>query len=156
MNIITTIIGKLREVYAMRNEDETCKVIDTLEKELNDIGNSVDICVAAAQKHLEDGINAGETESILLSVDCPSKVPSRVPSAISYHIEQKQLEAKKSDDRLHKMEMEQQEKKQQMRELVAEVELSRQRTEEARRIAEINEEAEVKSKRRREITCRRW
>ena len=39
MNIITTIIGKLREVYAMHmsNEDETSTLIDTLEKELNDI-----------------------------------------------------------------------------------------------------------------------
>ena len=53
MSIITTIIDKLREVYAMSNEDETSTVIDTLEKELDDIENSVDICVAAAEKHLE-------------------------------------------------------------------------------------------------------
>ena len=140
MSIITTIIDELREVYAMSNEDKTSTVIDTLEEELDDIGNSVDICVAAAEKHLEDRINAGETKSILLSVDSkesskakstfPSKVPSRVPSAISSHIEQRQLEAKESDDRLHKMEMEQQEKEQQMRELAA--------TEKARKIAEIN------------------
>ena len=148
MSIITTIIDELREVYAMSNEDKTSTVIDTLEEELDDIGNSVDICVAAAEKHLEDRINAGETKSILLSVDSkesskakstfPSKVPSRVPSAISSHIEQRQLEAKESDDRLHKMEMEQQEKEQQMRELAAKLELTRQRTEKARKIAEIN------------------
>ena len=54
MSIITTIIDKLREVYTMSNEDETSTVIDTQEKELDDIGNSVDTCVAAAEKHLED------------------------------------------------------------------------------------------------------
>ena len=66
MNIITNIIGRLREVYAMGNDnEETSTVIDTLDKEFDDIGNSVDACVAAAEKHLEDRINAGETESIL-------------------------------------------------------------------------------------------
>ena len=121
VNIITKNIDKLREVYGKSNENETSTVINKLEKELDDIGNSVDICVAAAEKHLEDRINSGETESILLSVDSkesskakstsPSKaVPSRVLSAISSHIEQRQLEAKESNDRFHKIKMEQQEK----------------------------------------------
>ena len=63
----------------MGNEnEETSTVIDTLEKELDDIGNSVDACVAVAEKHLEDRINAGETESILLSVN--SKESSKANS----------------------------------------------------------------------------
>ena len=119
--------------------------------------------VSAAEKHLEDRINAAETESILLSVNSkesskaksasPSKVPSQVPSAISSHIEQRQLEAKEADDRFHKMELEQQEKEQEMKRLAAELELTKQCTEEARRIAELNKS---RAKDAEKFTGSRW
>ena len=160
MTIITKIIGSLREVYALaENNEETNTVIETLDKELEDIGDSVDVIIATADKHLEERLNAGETESVLISVkshegvevpsevpsklpsEVPSKVPSKllsevpskVPSTVPSYVEQKQTEAKDVHDRLQKME-----KEQQMRKLAAEHELTKQRTDEARKIAEIN------------------
>ena len=65
-------------------------------------------------------------------------MPSNVPSTIPSYIEQKQLEAKNANERLQRMKKEQQEKEQQMRKLAAELELTKQRTEEARKVAELN------------------
>ena len=89
MNIITKIIDSLKGVYAMtENNEETNTVIYTLDKELEDIGYSVDVIIEGAEKHLEERINAGETESVLLSLkshvsvdkdSVPSNVPSNVP-----------------------------------------------------------------------------
>ncbi|CAB4013957.1 Hypothetical predicted protein [Paramuricea clavata] len=61
-----------------------------------------------------------------------------VKSGSTENVEQKQLEAKNANDRLQRMEKEQQEKEQQMRKLAAELELTKQRTEEARKVAELN------------------
>ena len=69
MNIITKIIDSLKGVYAMtENNEETNTVIYTLDKELEDIGYSVDVIIEGAEKHIEERINAGETESVLLSL----------------------------------------------------------------------------------------
>jgi hypothetical protein len=152
MTIIAKIIGSLREVYALaENNKETNTVIETLDKELDDIGYSVDVLIATADKHLEERLNTGETESVLMSVKShegveknsllsklPSEVPSKVPSTKPSHVEQKQTEAKDAHDRLQKMEKEQQEKEQQVRKLAAELELTKQRTDKARKVAEIN------------------
>ena len=130
MTIITKIIGSLREVYALaENNEETNTVIETLDKELEDTGNSVDVIIATADKHLEERLNTGETESVLISVKShedvdknsllskvssevpsklPSKVPSKLPSTKPSDVEQKQTEAKDAHDRLQKMQKEQQ------------------------------------------------
>ena len=87
MNIITKIIGSLREVYAMtENNEEINSIIETLEKDLEDIGSSADVIIVAAEKHLEDRLKAGETESVSLSsikskyIDVESVLPSEIPS----------------------------------------------------------------------------
>ena len=70
MNIITKIIDSLKGVYAMtENNEETNTVIYTLDKELEDIGYSVDVIIEGAEKHIEERINGGETESVLLSLN---------------------------------------------------------------------------------------
>ena len=94
MNIIIKIIGSLREVYAMtENNEEINSIIETLDKELEDIGSSADVTIVAAEKHLEDRLKAGETESVsfssikskysdvesVLPSEIPSKPPSKVP-----------------------------------------------------------------------------
>ena len=70
------------------NNEETNTVIYTLDKELEDVGYSVDVIIEGAEKRLEERINAGETESVLLSLKShvsvykdpvPSKAPSNVP-----------------------------------------------------------------------------
>jgi hypothetical protein len=92
MNIITKIIDSLKGVYAMtENNEETNTVIYTLDKELEDIGYSVDVIIEGAENHLEERINAEETESVLLSLkshvsvdkySVPSNVPPNVPSNV--------------------------------------------------------------------------
>ena len=104
MNIISKIIGSLREIYAMaENNEETNTIIDTLDKELEDIGSSADVIIAAAEKHLGDRLKAGETESVSLSVKShdsfggsalppdvlshvSSKSPSEVPSKVPFKL----------------------------------------------------------------------
>ncbi|CAB4026867.1 Hypothetical predicted protein, partial [Paramuricea clavata] len=69
MNIITKIIDSLKGVYAMtENNEETNTEKNILDKELEDIGYSVDVNIEGAEKHIEEGINAGKTESVLLSL----------------------------------------------------------------------------------------
>jgi hypothetical protein len=73
------------------NNEETNTVIYTLDKELEDIGYSVDVIIEGAENHLEERINAEETESVLLSLkshvsvdkySVPSNVPPNVPSNV--------------------------------------------------------------------------
>ncbi len=52
--------------------------------------------------------------------------------------EQKQLEAKEAEERLHEMEQEQKEKEQDLQKLAGELQLTKQRTEEARKIVNLN------------------
>ena len=86
MNIITKIIGSLRETYAMTENNEEINSIETLDKELENIGSLADVIIVAAEKHLGDRLKAGETESVSLSSikskysDVESVLPSEVPS----------------------------------------------------------------------------
>ena len=100
MNIITKIIDSLKGVYAMtENNEETNTVIYTLDKELEDIGYSVDVII----EDIEKRINAGETESVLLSLkshvsvdkdsvpsnvhpNAPSNVPPNVPPNVPSNV----------------------------------------------------------------------
>jgi hypothetical protein len=143
-------------------------------KQLSDLieNRLPDVIIATADKHLKERLNARETESVLMSIKShegvhknsvpskvpsevpskvpsklPSKVPSKGPSTIPSYVEQKQTEAKDAHDRLQKMEKEQQEKEQQMRKLAAELELTKQRTDEARKVAEINKSREENAER---------
>ena len=96
INIITKIIGSLREICAMtENNEEINSIIETLDKELEDIGSSADVITVAAEKHLEDRLKAGETESVSLSSikskysDVESVLPSEVPSKPSSEVPSK-------------------------------------------------------------------
>ncbi|CAB3983178.1 Hypothetical predicted protein [Paramuricea clavata] len=92
MNIITKIIDSLKGVYAMtENNEETNTEKNILDKELEDIGYSVDVNIEGAEKHIEEGINAGKTESVLLSLKShvsvekdpvPSIVHPNIPSNV--------------------------------------------------------------------------
>jgi hypothetical protein len=56
----------LKEIYAVSAEnEETNTVIETLDKELEDIGSSVDSIIVIAEQHLEERLDNGETDSVL-------------------------------------------------------------------------------------------
>lgn len=113
-----------------------------------EIGNSVDIILIPAEKHVNDRLESGEIESVLISVKShesmgnaptPSKISStKVSPKITAQVEQKQLEAKEASERLQEMEKGQQQKEKQTERLAVEVEITRQRTKEAKRVAELN------------------
>jgi hypothetical protein len=48
--------------------EETNTVIETLDKELEDIGSSVDSIIVMAEQHLEERLGNGETDSVLTSL----------------------------------------------------------------------------------------
>ena len=69
MEIIAKIINSVREVHATsvdRNTEEIDAVIEILDKELGEIGTSVDERIEAADKHRKDRLNAGNTETVVL------------------------------------------------------------------------------------------
>ncbi|XP_028404043.1 uncharacterized protein LOC114526665 [Dendronephthya gigantea] len=118
----------------------------------------------AATNHLQAKLDAGENESVLsngktsphskASVSEKSSLRSDVKSKSSVQMQasmavkeqflhatsltQIELNATQTEDRLKEMEKEQSEKEAQMKKIATELELSKQRTEEARIIAEIN------------------
>jgi seryl-tRNA synthetase len=69
ISIIEKIISGLKEIYAVSAEnEETNTVIETLDKELEDIGSSVDSIIVMAEQHLEERLGNGETDSVLTSL----------------------------------------------------------------------------------------
>lgn len=91
-DIIEKIIGALKEIYAVNAEHEENTdidtIIETLDNELGDIGNQVDLCIETANKHLKERLDMGEAESEALSVkshniDGQSSKSSNSPSCSS-------------------------------------------------------------------------
>ena len=151
ISIIEKIISGLKEIYAVSAEnEETNTVIETLDKELEDIGSSVDSIIVMAEQHLEERLGNGETDSVLTSLRSQETSPqSPVMSKKSSNVEQKQKEAKDASERLIQMENEQRVKELELQKLTAELQLTKQRTDDARKVAALNksraEEAERRS-----------
>jgi hypothetical protein len=151
MKIISKIICNMREIYATSEESEgNGEIVEALDAELEEIGALVDSLIGNVEKHIEERLAQGEGESVALSHKShksseKSSVPSKMPSLeksqaseLPVLVEQKQLEAKESEERLHEMEQEQKEKEQDLQKLAGELQLTKQRTEEARKIAQLN------------------
>ena len=69
MSIIEKIISGLKEIYALNAvNEETNAIIETFDKELEEIGSSVDSVILSAEQHLQERIDNGEDESILSSL----------------------------------------------------------------------------------------
>ena len=130
ISIIEKIISGLKEIYAVSAEnEETNTVIETLDKELEDIGSSVDSIIVMAEQHLEERLGNGETDSVLTSLRSQETSPqSPVMSKKSSNVEQKQKEAKEASERLIQMENEQRVKELELQKLTAELQLTKQRT----------------------------
>ena len=154
ISIIEKIISGLKEIYAVSAEnDETNTVIETLDKELEDIGSSVDSIIVMAEQHLEERLGNGETDSVLTSLRSQETSPqSPVMSKKSSNVEQKQKEAKEASERLIQMENEQRVKELELQKLTAELQLTKQRTDDARKVAALNKSRAEEAERRSQVS----
>ena len=141
VNIIEKIISELKEAYAMNAGSDECNtIIESLDKELQNIGSSVDAVIVSAEKHIQERLSNGEAESVLMSVH--SKMGSAQSPAVSKksaNFEKRQKEADEASERLVQMENEQKQKEIELEKLTVELQLSKQRTEEARKIVDLNQ-----------------
>ena len=150
MNIISKIICSLREIYATSEEGEdNATIVEFLDKELEDIGALVDSLINSINEHIEERLAQGENESVAFSHKSHKGSEKSIKSKMSSMgkseapelpaiVEQKQLEAKEAEERLQKMEKEQKENEKELQNLASELQLTKQRTEEARKVAELN------------------
>ena len=137
--VIEKNIRSLKGVYATSGELEgTDTIIDRLDKELDEIIGSVDSVIEAAEKNVQERLANGEGESDLLSLS-KSDDQSSVLSISSSYVNRKQQEAKEATERLLEVEKEHNDKEKALEKLVAELELTKQRTEEARKMVELSQ-----------------
>ena len=140
VGIIEKIIGNLKEIYAVNvDHEETEAAIEILDKELEDIGSSTDAIIVMAEQHLQERLANGEAESVLTSRNSQKSdvQPLVVPGKTS-DVEQKRKDAKAASERLVQLEDEQREKELELEKLTAELQLSKLRTDEARKVAVLN------------------
>ena len=154
ISIIEKIISGLKEIYAVSAEnEETNTVIETLDKELEDIGSSVDSIIVMAEQHFEERLGNGETDSVLTSLRSQETSPqSPLMSKKSSNVEQKQKEAKDASERLIQMENEQRVKELELQKLTAELQLTKQRTDDARKVAALNKSRAEEAERRSQVS----
>ena len=97
---------------------------------------SFDEIIENAEIYVQQRLGKGEEESVLLSNK--SHINDDKVSLASSNVKQKQLEAKQASERLAQVEEEQKQKKLELKRLTAELQLAKQRAEEARKVAVLN------------------
>lgn len=108
LSIIEKIVASLKEVYALNEIEDADTIIEALDKEADEIMASVDEIIENAEKHVQERLDQGEEESVLLSDK--SHVNDDKVSLASSYVKQKQLEAKQASERLAQVEEEQKQK----------------------------------------------
>ena len=136
LSLIEKIVASLKEVYALNEIAEANTIIESLDKEADEIVASVDEVIENAERHVQEGLEKGEEESVLLSNKSQAN-DDEVVLASSY-VKQKQLEAKQASERLAQVEEEQKQKELELERITAEVQLAKQRAGEARKVAAVN------------------
>ena len=136
LSLIEKIVASLKEVYALNEIAEAVTIIESLDKEADEIVASVDEVIENAERHVQERLDKGEEESVLISNKSQAN-DDKVSLASSY-VKQKQLEAKQASERLAQVEEEQKQKKLELERIAAEVQLAKQRAEEARKVAALN------------------
>ena len=136
LSLIEKIVASLKEVYALNEIAEADTIIESLDKEADEIVASVDEVIENAERHVQERLDKGEEESVLISNKSQAN-DDKVSLASSY-VKQKQLEAKQASERLAQVEEEQKQKKLELERIAAEVKLAKQRAEEARKVAALN------------------
>ena len=116
----------------------TGTIIEALDKGLDEIMFSVDSVIETAEQTVQARLANREDESVLLSSSKEDDQFS-VLSISSSYVKQKQQEAKEASERLLEVAKEQKDKENELEKLIAELELTKQRTEEARKLAELSQ-----------------
>ena len=109
-------------IFESISESET--EVEKIEKEADEIGNQVDAIVEAAETHLKERLEGGELESV---------APSSLTHS-EYELQQ-QLELQATNKRVLTLQEEEKQKEEEFNRTAAELELAKQRTDEARKIA---------------------
>ena len=157
-DIIEKIINALKEIHAtsttrVENADSDT-IIDALDKELEEIGVLVDEIIKVAMDHIDEREKNGEKASTTLSSDSASSFGEKQGQSDVHEANERflriQEEQKQQEDELEQRYVElnerflqfQQEQKQKEEELqrkATELELTKQRAVEARKIVELNQ-----------------
>ena len=137
LSLIEKVVTSLKEVYALNEIAEADTIIESLDKEADEIVASVDEIIEKAEKHVQERLDKGEEESVSLSNK--SQANDDNVSLASSYVKQKQLEAKQASERLAQVEEEQKQKELELERITAEVQLAKQRAEEARKVAALNQ-----------------
>ena len=67
LSIIEKIVASLKEVYALNEIEDADTIIEALDKEADEIMASVDEIIETAETHIQERLDRGEEESVLLS-----------------------------------------------------------------------------------------
>ena len=145
--IITKLIYNLKGVVALEDGDENIDVdgtIEALDKEVDELTTVVDIAVKAAEEHVNQRLAMGEENSDLASLRSLPRLNdnddrSSVQSIQSLLASKKRKEALESKERLLILQKEQQQEEEELQKRIAALQLTKQRTEEARQVVVINE-----------------
>ena len=123
LTIIEKIVASLKEVYALNEIEYADTIIEALDNEADEIMASVDEVIENAEKHVQERLDQGEEESVLLSNK--SHVQDDKVSLASSFVKQKQLEAKQASERLAQVEEEQKQKELELAKITAELQLAK-------------------------------
>ena len=117
------IIEKLlNKMFIFESIPESETEVEKIERETDEIGNQVDVIIEAAETHLRERLEGGELESIAPSGSTHSE----------YEIQQSEIEA--ANKRVLTLQAEENQKEEELHRKAVELELAKQRTDEARKI----------------------
>ena len=149
-NILEKVFSALKETIVLgEDEQETDIVIENLDKESDEITSQFDDIIRAANQLLHTRIHVlGEDESVAPSTSSSRSEKSCVNDNLTVVssskmsspsvLEKRQQDAKEAEKRLEQFEDEQRKLEGNLEKCIANVELGKQRTENARRIADLN------------------
>ncbi|CAB4012063.1 Hypothetical predicted protein [Paramuricea clavata] len=120
--IIEKLLNKLKEMFIFESIPESETEVEKIEREIDEIGNQVDVIIEAAETHLKERLEGGELESIAPSGSTHSE----------YEIQQSEIEA--ANKRVLTLQTEENQKEEELQRKAVELELAKQRTDEARKI----------------------
>ena len=120
--IIEKLLNKLKEMFIFESIPESETEVEKIERETDEIGNQVDVIIEAAETHLRERLEGGELESIAPSGSTHSE----------YEMQQSEIEA--ANKRVLTLQAEENQKEEELHRKAVELELAKQRTDEARKI----------------------
>ena len=141
-DILKKVMTNLKEAIALGDDGEmdADAVLEALENDLSEITFQVFQSLELANKHLRARLEKGEIESIVpppIEDDKESQAPS--VSTLSSLAERRKREADEATERLRLLEQQQKEQQRDLERQIAQLELAKQRTEEARKLVALSE-----------------